>query len=467
MFNLITRGLIMSIIRRKNARRDRMVKSNNFKKLNPSEIKVGFDEIIGHHECKKDLANILQFLEKPELYKKYGIIPYCKYLIVGPEGAGKSTLACSVAKKANVPIYVVEPSFFYDTERVLDQIDILFGEIHQLQNDDCNCMLLFKNIEYFSGMTPEILHPILEKMVSCFREMPQLVAFATLSTMVSCEISKSLLDPPAFSKMITLSFPEVKVREEILKFLLKEIPVEEGFDIRRLALETYQMAFGDIKNIIKDSILLSLRNQQDKLSYHNFAEALAQSNFGYAGNKLNEEERLATARHEAGHVVAGYYSAPNTYRVSKVEITPRSFYAGITQETLDEEKIGYFKEELEAKVISALGGMASEKFYYDSTTTGVANDLEQATGIAIEIFKQYGMSAKLGPICLLLESETFEKLNREADDEIQKFLMDMYKKTQKIIQQHEEALEELTKALLANEVLYSDEVMAILKKYDK
>lgn len=457
----------MPIISRNFARKKRSVKNNNFKKLNPSEIKVGFDEIIGHNECKKDLGNILQFLEKPELYAQYGIIPYCKYLIIGDEGVGKSTLACSVAKKANVPIYVVEPSFFYDTERVLDQIDILFEEIRQLQNDNCNCMLLFKNIEYFSGMPAEILHPILEKIVSYFREMPQLVAFATLSTMVSCEISKSLLDPPAFSKLITLSFPEVKVREEILKFLLKEIPVEEGFDIHRLALETYQMGFGDIKNIVRDSILLFMCNKQDKLSYHNFAEALAQSNFGYAKNKLNEGERLATARHEAGHVVAGYYSAPDTYRISKVEITPRSFYAGITQETLDEEKVGYFKEELESKIIGIFGGMASEELYYNSTTTGVVNDLEQATGIAIAIFKQYGMSDKVGPICLVFESETFGKLNREADDEIQKFLKEMYDRAKELIKKYADALEALTNALLANEVLYSDEIMEILRKYDK
>lgn len=448
-------------------RKGQVVRTNNFKKLEPFEIKVHFDEIIGHNECKKDLTNILNFLEDPERYATYGIIPYCKYLFVGPEGIGKSTLACAIAKKANVPIYVIEPSFFYDTEGVLEQLDILFGEIHQSLESGRNCMLLFKNIEYFSGIDPEIAHPVLEKMVGCFRKWPQFVAFATLSTTEDSGIPKILLEPPAFSKVIQLSYPEINVREEILNTLLKNMPVDKELDIRRLALEMYQMSFGDIKKAVKDALLVSMQYKQEMLTYHSFAEALAQLNFGYLGNKLNENERLATARHEAGHVIAGYFAAPDTYKVTKVEILPRSFYAGITASIIDEEKVSYFRSELEARIISLFGGMASENYYFDATTTGVANDLQQATEIAIEMFKVYGMSETVGPICLVCSTDPLEVLNNKADREIQKFLVEMYDRTIKIIEEHSDALEELVNALLEKEVLYTDEVMAIVKKHDK
>lgn len=87
--------------------------TKNYKYLMPDEINVGFDDVIGHYEAKKELEDILQFLETPEIYEQYGVIPYCKYMIIGHEGDGRSTLACAVAKTANVPIYVVEPSFFW------------------------------------------------------------------------------------------------------------------------------------------------------------------------------------------------------------------------------------------------------------------------------------------------------------------------------------------------------------------
>lgn len=489
MFNLKTRRFIMSFIRKRSVRMRREIKqSNNFKLVKPSEIEIGFDEIIGHQECKNELSNILQFLDNPEIYMKYGIVPYCKYLILGPDGIGKSTLACSVAKKAEIPIYIVEPSFFYDIEGALDQINKLFEEIYQVYKSGNKCMLLFKNIEYLSSIDGQVAQPILEKILGYFRGLPQLVAFATHSTSVGLQTFKILIEAPAFSKTVQLSFPELKVREEILNTLLKDIPFEERVNIRQMALDTYQMAFGDIKKLIKDSILLFLQNRQEKLSYHNFAEALAQSSFGYVQKNFNKEERLATARHEAGHVVAGYYVSPETYKVSKIEITPRSSYAGITEMTPDEEKIGFFKEELEAEIISIFGGMASEEFYYNSTTTGVGNDLEQATKIATSMFKVFGMSKEVGPICLLFDSvlsgssneangndvlgatillERMDSLNNEADKLIQAYLMDVYDRTKVIIENHFDALEELTNALLENEVLYSDEIMAILEKHNK
>ena len=473
--------------------RKRLVRSNgvngsrNYKLIKPSEIGLGFNEIIGHYECKKELNNILQFLNTPGIYSKYNVVPYCKYLLLGPDGIGKSTLICALAKTADVPIYVVEPSFFYDIKGVLAETDKLFKEILQVYKSGGSCMLLFKNIEHFSSIKDEDVNLILEKIIGYFRELPQLVAFATLSTSVTTSTFKILMEPPAFSKRISLSYPELKVRENILSVLLKDVAVEENLNIHRLALDTYQMAFGDIKSLVKDAILLSLQNNQEMVTYHDFAEALAQSSFGYVKNNFNEAERLATARHEAGHVIAGYYISPKTYKVSKVEITPRAFYAGITEITPDEEKLSFFREEMEAKIISAFGGMASEEIYYDSTSTGVANDLEQATNIAVSMYKVFGMSKDIGPICLMPESvlnsvssgtadvvvaasmirERMDSLNHIADLLIQRYLMEMYDRTKEIITKHLGALEELTNALLANEVLYSDEVMAILEKHNK
>lgn len=442
-------------------------KNNHFKIVQPENIETGFDDIIGHQECKKELNTLLEFLNCPEKYLQYGISPYCKYLLIGESGVGKSTLAYSIAKSSNFPIVVVEPSFFFNTEEILTTIDSLFSMVScQIENAG-NCILLFKEVEYITTLCSEVKQPLIEKLLGFFRNLPQLVAFATVSFSFEVEIHKLLIQKPAFEKIIQLFSPELKVREEIIRKFLGGLPVDSGLNIHRLALDTYQMTTGDIKKLVNDAALFCLQNGQTKLSYQNFAETLAQSEFGYVKNKLNESERLATARHEAGHVIAGYFSAPDTYKVSKVEITPRSFYLGITQQIADEEKKGYFKEDLENQIILCLGGMASEDYYYHSTTSGVANDLEQATILAIGIHKIYGMSSEVGPICLTSDCFFSEALNASADILIQRFLKQMYERTKKIIEQHSDALEELIQTLLSNEVVYSEEVMAILGRYTK
>lgn len=345
-------------------------------------------------------------------------------------------------------------------------------------------MLLFKNIENFVLVPEKYLNSILEKLISFFRDMPELVAFSTIEC--GTKIASLLFDPPAFNKQIQLDFTDLKVREEILTYLLKEkkLPVDEDVDINRLAHDMYQMTFGNIKKVVKEVSLSLSKKKQKCLHYQDFAEVLAKLDFGYAKSKLSEKERLATARHEAGHVIAGYFAAPESYNVAKVDLTPRSSYAGVTQERLDEGRVGYFRDEIEAHIISDLGGMASEEFYYNQTSTGVSQDLLLATERAISIFKWYGMSKTIGPISLLpiklyapegeengitnavlmAKLKKMEKLNEEADKLIQEFLKEMYEKTKNIIKEHSAVLEELTQALMEKEVLYTDEIMAILKK---
>lgn len=465
------RNRVFRISRRKNcvpAEFQSSSENSNFRIILPKDIQVGFDEFIGQKEAKKELSSLIHFLEDPKKYENYGVTPHCKYLFIGPDGIGKAALACSVAKAVNLPIIVVEPSLFFNAEGVLEEIDELFYVIHLFLEKKQNCILLFKELQYLSALTPDASQPLLEKLLGHLRKLPELVAFATFSSSTYAELHKLLIEKPAFDRIVTLLPPELNTREEILKVLLKDVPTADDINIHRLALDTFNMTAGDIKKLVRDAILLALQNGQENVVYSNFSEALSQTEFGYANDGiLNEAERLLTARHEAGHVIAGYFSSPDTYKVSKVEITPRSFYLGITQETANEEKRSFFKEDYEKKLITCFGGMASEYFYYKSTSSGVVADLEAATSLAISIHKLYGMSNEIGPICLLSGDYSFEILDKKADVLIQRYLKKMYIKTQEIIENHSDALDALTDALLQKEIIYSDEVMSILRNYTK
>ena len=437
--------------------------SKNYKAIQPSEIQISFDEMFGHEEVKKNFINLLRYLDDPTIYKKYGKLPYFKYLIVGQHGVGRATLACGIAKKANIPVVMVEPSFFFNTNGILDELNEIFAEVYHQLVKSKNCVLLFKDVNFISTLEAEVQQPFIEKLIGYLRELPTLVAFCTIFTEHKLGISAQLVEPPAFTRTIEMTPPNLKTREKIIEYLLTSVPKDPELNIHRLALDTHEMGFGNIKILINDATLLFLQNDDQFLTYHHFAETLAQSNFGNIRTVLNHEERLATARHEAGHVIAGYFSSKDTYKVSKVEILPRSFYSGITEETANEDKHSYFVRDLEHKIITCFGGMASEQYYYQSTTSGVSNDLEQATIFAIQMVKQFGMSPDIGPVCLTSEFATLDKLDELGDVCIQKYLKLLYERTFQIISQNAKPLEALTQALLEKEVLYHDEIMEILQ----
>ena len=48
----------------------------------------------------------------------------------------------------------------------------------------------------------------------------------------------------------------------------------------------------------------------------------------------------------------------------------------------EEEKFTQTEKELRAELVSLLGGRAAEDIVFDTVTTGAANDIEKATGIA-------------------------------------------------------------------------------------
>lgn len=437
--------------------------NKNYALLSTDEIKIDFQDIFGHKECKNELRNLISFLENPEKYNNFGVRPHTRYLITGNLGVGKKTIICALAKTTGLPIIIVEPTFFYNIEAALEnEVDNLFTEVENMISEGRNCILLFKEFQWFLSQESKFKMPCIEKLLGYFKLFPEVIMFATISS-ASIEVPQVLLETPGFTKTVALEVPDINIRKEIFAFFLQNIPVSEKLDIHKLALDTHQMTVSDIKKLIQDTKLMTLKKQAEVIEYEHFSEALSESEFGHQNQALSEEERLCTARHESGHVIAGYFSDPEGYKISKVDVTPRSIYAGITITNVNEDKLTFFKDDIKKRIIHCLGGMAAEEFYYNSTSIGVSADLMDATSSAVSYVKYFGMSKMLGPVCLDEAILNSPILHDEADREIQQLLKELYNKTFKIIIKHSDKLEKLSQALMEKEVLFREEILEILK----
>ena len=187
------------------------------------------------------------------------------------------------------------------------------------------------------------------------------------------------------------------------------------------------------------------------------------------GIMLSPEDRERTAYHESGHALVGMLT-PDADPVRKVSIIPRGQALGVTLSTPDTDRVGYSREELDAKIKVSLGGRVAEEVVYGKISTGAESDLQQLTQIARQMVGRWGMSDKLGPITLLPQdgqgaffpgaSETSPQTQWLIDEEVHQIVEDAHTDVTHLLTEHRDQLESLAHALLKSETLDAPDAYA-------
>ena len=191
---------------------------------------------------------------------------------------------------------------------------------------------------------------------------------------------------------------------------------------------------------------------------------------------MSKEEKKIVSFHEIGHALASALQK-NTDPIQKITIVPRTMGAlGYAWYVPDEEKHLRSKIELSERIITALAGRAAEEIVFDkdSITTGAANDIEQATGLARAMVTQYGMSEKFGLIQLESVEDKYlsgrkvlecsDKTAADVDVEVMRIISESYESAKQMLTENRELMNELAEFLLEKESITGKEFMKIFNK---
>ena len=373
----------------------------------------------------------------------------------------------SPAQAARIPVIDVDASGFADTEdKVEKKIDLIFSVAKKLKKEYEGCAIVFRNVnslDELNDLTPIFYIDILKN----FEATTNIFLFALCTSAFT--VPPIVLQKNLFTTIITVDYPKLEVREQILEAIIKKngLVLDDDVSIARLAKEAIGCTPQEIEYIIEDVILYSARQGHKKITQNDFSDALAIYYSGDKNFKMTEKYRWTVAYHEAGHVVAGYFSDPK-YIVNRVEISPRSQGSlGITFSEVDENKYSYFRDDYENRIIHLLGGLCAEEVVYGKHTSGVVGDLTMATGLATNIVKAYGMEKDFG-YSVVIQGVTDSWYNHARAEKLIKKIMDeLYERCKKIISDKLPYLEALAKALVQNEVVLSDEIGEIFKNVAK
>jgi cell division protease FtsH len=442
------------------------------RRYEPTGDRVTFADVAGIDEAKQELSEVVDFLRKPETFRKLGArIPH-GVLLSGPPGTGKTLLARAVAGEANVPFFSMAASEFVEAivgvgaSRVRD----LFASAKQaapaiifIDELDAVGRSRTSGIAGFSGGNDEreqTLNQILTEMDGFDSSTGVIVIAATNRPDV---LDQALLRPGRFDRRVAVQPPDRNGREAILRVHTRSVPLGADVDLGGIAATTPGMVGADLANLVNEAALLAARRQHDKVQEADFTDALEKIVLGAERRvMMSEADRRRTAYHEGGHAIVGMLT-PGADPVRKISIIPRGLALGVTFSAPDADRFNYSQQELLAKIMVALGGRSAEEVVFGDLTTGAESDFQQLTQIARYMVGRWGMSDAIGTITVIPSdgqgpllpgaAGVSEETQRLIDEEVRRVVAGARTTVLALLKENRDKLDALAEALLAHETL--------------
>ena len=448
--------------------------------------KVLFSDVAGADEEKEELVEVVEFLKDPARFTKLGArIPH-GVLLVGPPGTGKTLLAKAVAGEAGVPFVSISGSDFVEmyvgvgASRVRD----LFENARKAPAaiifiDEIDAVGRHRGAGLGGGHDEreQTLNQLLVEMDGFGSHDGIIVMAATNRPDI---LDPALLRPGRFDRQITVNYPDLKGREEILKVHARKKPMESGVDFRKVAQTTVGFTGADLANLLNEAALLAAKKGKSLIGMEEIEGSFMKILLGpqKKSRVRSEKDNKLTAYHEAGHAVVTYY-CKHTDPVKHITIIPAGRTGGVTIRVPQEDQMVSTKGEMLDDIRISLGGRIAEELIMDDISTGASNDIQQATRVAKNMVTRYGMSDKLGTVLYGSEhssSEVFlgrdfssgkdysEKTAAAIDDEIRAIIVNAYADAKKILEEHIDRLHFVAEYLLTHESMDGDQFAAAMKE---
>ena len=449
--------------------------------FNADNIKQRFNEVAGLENAKKDLQEIIDFLQRPEKYRKLGAKIPKGILMMGPPGCGKTLLAKATAGEAGVPFFSVTGSEFIEmyvgvgASRVRDMFQSARKEAPALIFiDEIDSIGRVRGTGLGGGHDEreQTLNQILAEMDGFSTEEAVVVIAATNRPDI---LDPALLRPGRFDRKLVLELPQHQARWDILKVHAANKPLANDVNLERIAAGTVGFSGADLANLVNEAALHAARLDREQITQADFDDARDKVALGdESGELLSDDEKQRVAYHESGHAMLALL-LPFVDPLNKISIIPRGRSLGVTEQTPEKDRHNFTRSYLESRLCILLGGRSAEQLVFDEVSSGASDDLKRATDLARRMVTELGMSETLGAMNLQQE-ETHPFLGREmvtgrkfsehyaqkVDDEVAQLLQNCEQRALQLLTEHRQQLDILATALQEKETLDRKQIHSLL-----
>jgi len=443
-----------------------------------------FTDVAGYEGVKQEISEVVDFLRDPMRYAAAGAQGPRGVLMVGPPGTGKTLIARAVAGEAQVPFLSVTGSAFVElfvgvgASRVRD----LFADARRRAPS----IIFIDEIDAIGGRRggavigggnderEQTLNQLLSEMDG-FDQAPGVVVIAATNRPES--LDPALLRPGRFDRQVIVPLPNQTERAAILAVHARGKKLAPDVDLTVSARGTPGFSGADLANLINEAAINAIRDNRTTITAADLDAARDRILLGAreATNVLLPEEKQSVAVHESGHALVAALS-PNADPVSKVTILPAGMALGATHQLPEAERHLYSEAYLNDLLAVRLGGRAAELVVFGHGSTGAANDLAEATNLAVRMVREFGLSPALGPVGYSDQSGQFlggpvqdglrrpysEETQRVVDQEVSRLLREAEERAVAMLNEHRDELDWLAARLVEKETVDGSVVLEVL-----
>ncbi|HMU95280.1 MAG TPA: AAA family ATPase [Elusimicrobiota bacterium] len=449
--------------------------------INADDFKVTFKDVIGLENAKKEAMEVVALLKDRARVKAIGGSIIKGLLMVGPPGTGKTLLAKAIATEAGIPFLSIAGSEFVEVFVGVgaSRVRKLFKKARQLAYAHGACIVFLDELDvigrgrHFNSFgggeeTNSTQNQLLVEMDGLGEKQENVIVIGATNAAEGV-LDKALLRPGRFDRKIFVDLPNLQERTELFRYYLRKIVHDPAIDIGRLARRCVQKSPADIMNICKESALIATRDKRSQITYRDISEAIERIDLGVAHPlSMSEQERQATAYHEAGHLLVLYNMHP-TDDVFKASIIHRGGALGVVYHTPREELHSSTKDQILADIKVSLGGYMGEKIKYGVTSNGVAADFANAMGKAHTMVWRLGMGSNgfLGDYGVIPEHQLSDDIKSKLNQETYAILHQCAKDVEEFLRREWTLVDRFAQELVRRNELEYDDIHAIFAEYGK
>ncbi|MEA3512746.1 MAG: AAA family ATPase [Campylobacterota bacterium] len=368
-----------------------ITKQNNNEELSsnviPIKSDISFKDVAGIKDIKGELEEVVDFLNNPKKYQKYGVSLPKGVLLVGPPGVGKTLIAKAVAGEASVP-------FFYQSGASFVHIYVGMGakkvkELFAAARAKAPSIIFIDEIDAVGkargmGSNDEreaTLNELLTQMDGFDSCSGVMVVAATNKIEV---LDEALLRAGRFDRRVFLTLPSKEDRYDILSLYLKN--KKYNFDLEKLSYDTSGFSSSAIATLVNEALLHMIKRDGTSILEDDIEVAKQKIQFGKKQiNILTKDEK---------DILATYQAAKAYISRSKIHL----FDSGINTQNL----VYPSKTQLENKIKLYLCGYVALEIIKNESYVVFEEDIKEAYKIAKKMSEVY-MMEKSEDINLFIE----------------------------------------------------------------